>query len=949
MTSLLSPEVPSCALVLHADVDAIFCQVEAIRRGDGALSGIPLAVQQHQDIIAVDYQARQAGVRKHMSPEEARRLLAAVGGRVVHVYCEDGTRPSYRPYREMSAAFMRLLRGLMPPGCLMEQSSIDEAFILLRAVGPTGQQPQLQPCLGAQERTRDIGLFESAIPHMCGNGSGNGGTSPGDPWVTQAVHLGERIRQEARSQLGLRVSVGISRNKLMAKLASRAAKPDGLQTLLSASGIEQALQSTPISKLPGLGGRTAEALTEAGYVTASHLRSLSAPQLVTRFGVRPRVAQKVVMWARGKDPRTVGERGPPKAIQVQVTLTAVPRPAPTALLARVGYNVVQLPGHQPLPDGPAAIGTSPLPAVAASALASIATSGASVPVSFPASTSIPTARARALDGVTTATAKIASGKIYKGAPAAAAADAPVKHIATAAVAAAAVVTAAGAKSALPPTSSPLPSSPSPGLLRPLLPSTPEGRDRLGRLIRIMAGDLVARVLMDGHQERRWPESLSVKLVTHGPYGKTAAKTCAFPSHTLVTPATPAATSSLRGAAAPDPACGGRATTFPGASDDSVAAATADTATVAAAAAASAAATAEAVPPSSRGSALIIGEHMLYRRGSHSLLLEAVAAAAMGLCETILEARGQLALGTTGPSAMQPVVQVHLTAHSFVLCASGLAVQHHQASSHRAPGPPPMEKDAAAVAGPDATESLLLQPVVAPAARCLSRDDVSAPGGATMKRRRLNVGGISDDTDNTEDGAAYGEARIREKLIPRGNSTAAAATSHLNDIAGIARATATAGPQQAQVQPQVQQLWPQPQPQPQPQMQQRQPSRQPQPQPRPQQQAHTPLQAAGGQLRPWPCGFPAQLDLVALLREMWCGQEHEELLEGSGGAAGDGVGRRGGVRGGSLRRSEAVAEMAARQMDAWLAVFGAGSLDKWWSELGLAEEAARPEAGQRSAG
>ncbi len=42
---------------------------------------------------------------------QARRLLAAVGGRLVHVYCEAGTRPSYRPYRETSAALMRYVRA----------------------------------------------------------------------------------------------------------------------------------------------------------------------------------------------------------------------------------------------------------------------------------------------------------------------------------------------------------------------------------------------------------------------------------------------------------------------------------------------------------------------------------------------------------------------------------------------------------------------------------------------------------------------------------------------------------------------------------------------------------------------------------------------------------------------------------------------------------------------
>jgi nucleotidyltransferase/DNA polymerase involved in DNA repair len=41
-----------------------------------------VAVAQHQDIIAVNYAARAAGVTKHMLPAEARSLLKSVGGQV---------------------------------------------------------------------------------------------------------------------------------------------------------------------------------------------------------------------------------------------------------------------------------------------------------------------------------------------------------------------------------------------------------------------------------------------------------------------------------------------------------------------------------------------------------------------------------------------------------------------------------------------------------------------------------------------------------------------------------------------------------------------------------------------------------------------------------------------------------------------------------------------------
>lgn len=107
---------------MHVDVDSFFAQVEQLR--NPALQGLPIAVQQHQDIIAANHVAKAAGVRKNMEPQQvggillpaacispsllltplqvrgpppqARRALAAVGGRVVHVHTEAGGRVSYQ-------------------------------------------------------------------------------------------------------------------------------------------------------------------------------------------------------------------------------------------------------------------------------------------------------------------------------------------------------------------------------------------------------------------------------------------------------------------------------------------------------------------------------------------------------------------------------------------------------------------------------------------------------------------------------------------------------------------------------------------------------------------------------------------------------------------------------------------------------------------------------------
>ena len=101
---------------------------------DPSLRNRAVAIQQHGDIIAMNTAAKAAGVRKHCPPDQARKLLREVGGKVAHVFVEEGYRISYRPYREMSALFHKLLRAMVDVQAwqgVIEKASIDEAFILL--------------------------------------------------------------------------------------------------------------------------------------------------------------------------------------------------------------------------------------------------------------------------------------------------------------------------------------------------------------------------------------------------------------------------------------------------------------------------------------------------------------------------------------------------------------------------------------------------------------------------------------------------------------------------------------------------------------------------------------------------------------------------------------------------------------------------------------------------
>ncbi|KAL4440655.1 hypothetical protein ABPG77_000364 [Micractinium sp. CCAP 211/92] len=292
--------------VLHVDIDAFFCQAEQLR--DPSLQGKPIAVQQHQDIIAANHAAKSAGVVKHMPPAEARRLLAAVGGRVVHVHLAEGGRVSYQPYRELSARLLRLLRA-QPWAAVVEKASIDEAFVLIKQANPgaaTASTAAAEPCCDDDALGWDAG--------DCG-GLGLAGAAQA------ALQRAREVKAAVLRELGLVVSVGAAPNRLMAKLASAAAKPDGVRLVGCQQEAVQLLSQTPARRLPGYGGKAAEAFEQHGIGAATDLQRLSQQQMEQLLGLKPAAAAQLHAWCRGLDNTPVQDRGPPKTLSVQMSLT----------------------------------------------------------------------------------------------------------------------------------------------------------------------------------------------------------------------------------------------------------------------------------------------------------------------------------------------------------------------------------------------------------------------------------------------------------------------------------------------------------------------------------------------------------------------------------------------------------------------------------------------------
>jgi DNA polymerase-4 len=119
-----------------------------------------------------------------------------------------------------------------------------------------------------------------------------------------------RLRARVRERTGLVVSAGIGPNRMVARLASASAKPDGLR-LVSADEVERFLIDRPVGDIPGVGRKTAAKLAKLAVKTVRDLRKLSREELMAIFG---RNGSAMYDRARGLDTRAVSEREVPKTI-----------------------------------------------------------------------------------------------------------------------------------------------------------------------------------------------------------------------------------------------------------------------------------------------------------------------------------------------------------------------------------------------------------------------------------------------------------------------------------------------------------------------------------------------------------------------------------------------------------------------------------------------------------
>jgi DNA polymerase-4 len=207
---------------LHADVDAFFASVE--QRDAPELLGKPVIVGAGV-VMAASYEARAFGIRGGMGGAEARSR------------CPDAivVPPRFSAYVEASRALFEVFRDTAPR---VDGRSLEEAFL-------------------------DV----SGLERIAGHPS----------------EIARGLRERVRSELGLPLSVGIARTRVLAKMASRAAKPDGL-LLVPADGERAFLHPLPVERIWGVGPATAARLHDRGIVTVGDIAARSEPSLIAAFG-----------------------------------------------------------------------------------------------------------------------------------------------------------------------------------------------------------------------------------------------------------------------------------------------------------------------------------------------------------------------------------------------------------------------------------------------------------------------------------------------------------------------------------------------------------------------------------------------------------------------------------------------------------------------------------------
>jgi DNA polymerase IV len=251
------PQLANLAIA-HVDCDAFYATIE--KRDNPALRDRAVIVGggKRGVVATACYVARTFGVKSAMPMFQARRL------------CPDAevVPPNMAKYAAVGREVRALMFKLSP---LVEPLSIDEAFLDLSGT------ERLHGMIPAQSLAR--------------------------------------FASEVESRIGITVSIGLSDNKFLAKIASDLDKPRGF-SVLGQDEAKAFLAPKPVTFIWGVGKVFGETLARDGYRTIADLQRADETDLMRRYGVE---GQRVARLARGVDQRFVSPDRETKSVSAETT------------------------------------------------------------------------------------------------------------------------------------------------------------------------------------------------------------------------------------------------------------------------------------------------------------------------------------------------------------------------------------------------------------------------------------------------------------------------------------------------------------------------------------------------------------------------------------------------------------------------------------------------------
>ncbi|WP_394805410.1 DNA polymerase IV [Kordiimonas aestuarii] len=244
----------------HLDCDAFYASIEKRDNPELATKALIIGGESNRSVVSTCcYIARMSGVRSAMPMYKAKKL------------CPDAIiiLPRMAVYRQAGHQVRAMMRDLTP---LVEPLSIDEAFMDLSGTERLHRAPA-------------------------------------------AVQLA-RLAAKVETEIGITVSIGLAPNKFLAKLASDMNKPRGFTVIGEGEKLD-ILAPMPITRIYGIGTKTAQNLARDGLSEIHQLQAMDEGTLARRYG---ETGLRLYRLARGIDTRRINAEQPTKSVSSERTL-----------------------------------------------------------------------------------------------------------------------------------------------------------------------------------------------------------------------------------------------------------------------------------------------------------------------------------------------------------------------------------------------------------------------------------------------------------------------------------------------------------------------------------------------------------------------------------------------------------------------------------------------------